>query len=207
MLLYKEPQKPDCSFVLLLIRVLSFHYPLAMHLLILFLALLFLPLDEASQRVEGLASYLCLHFLFHLKRFRHIQSFLNRRSPVDAAEPIADLLKFLDIHARPLRPVYPAEACEICNRHSVTNDPGPFGTSCSGISGCTVVFALLFEAIFKNLVQSLGLGLITLDAVFNLLRGVTVKVVCLTLRLSDLNPEPDCFLDVPALGRDRSASR
>lgn len=36
----EEPYIADDSFVLLLIRVLSFHYPLAMHLLILFLALL-----------------------------------------------------------------------------------------------------------------------------------------------------------------------
>ena len=138
-----------------------------------------------SADEETSVAYLCLHLFLHLKRFGHIQSFLNRRSPIDTSQPIANLLELLDINTRPFCPVDPTEAREICNGHSVAHYPRSFRTSSSGVGSCAIVLALFLEAIFQDLVQPLRLSLVAVDTVLDFLRGVPVEMVCLSLYCSD----------------------
>lgn len=137
---------------------------------ILLFTLLYLRL--ANGAAEARYPYFGLQFLFHGERFRHIKASLDCRSLIDAVHPLTKILELLDINTSPFSAIDPAEVGNVRYRHPVSNDPWAVLSS---------RLALFNESVFKHLIQPLRLGLVSLDAVFNLLRGVTVEVVCLTL--------------------------
>lgn len=114
------------SFVLFLVGFLPIHDPLAMHLLIFFLALLhfmsaFLCLSDHISEIFDLA----LHFLLHLKWLRDIQPFSNCWSSVDPIQPRFEMFETFHLNTRPFSPVDPGKGSKICNSHLITNSPWP----------------------------------------------------------------------------------
>ena len=111
-------------FVLFLVGFLSFHHPLAMHLLIFFLALLhFMSACPVLSPSTNTVSDLALHFLFHLKWLRDIQSFLDRRSGVYPIQPCFEMFELFHINTCPFSPIDPGKGSKIRNSHLVTNNP------------------------------------------------------------------------------------
>lgn len=68
---------------------------------------------------------LALHFLFHLKRFRNIQPFLDRWSRIDAIQPSFEIFEDLYVNTCPFSPIDPCEGGKICNGHLITDNPWP----------------------------------------------------------------------------------
>lgn len=172
----------------LLIRFLTFHYPGTMHSRILFLTFLsknvIQNLSTQYQWLNSTISYLCLEFLLQLEWFWHIQSSLHSRSICNSVAPFTDMLERLHIHTSPLSPVNPAEICNVCNGHPITNDPGAFDLGSS-----TATLCLLPQPVFEHLVEPFRLCLIPLDAIVDFLWSVPVEMVCLTLFLSSCDLE------------------
>lgn len=174
------------STVLLLIGFLSLYDPPTMMLGILFLTLLSIPYISAKllrNQINGTPPYLALQLLLHHKRLRDIEPPFDRRALIDSIQPLIQQLEGLHINPRPFRPIDPREIRDIGNRHAVSDDPRAFFVAAS----CCFLGQLLRQPIFEHLIEPSSLGLVALDAIFDLLGRVAVEMVRLALCRRSVN--------------------
>lgn len=138
------------------------------------LLIILLSLHDPSTRFLSMLISLLLgaHDFLHLEFIRNVDSFLHSRTCFNSFHPSFNRRERLDLNTSPRTEVDPRETGDICNTELVADKPETLTS-----------LLLLSKTVVQDLVKTLGLGLVAVDAVLDLLRSVSVEVIGLSLMI------------------------